>query len=71
MVIVHITSTTLVLRKKMQQEDGHEADLAEAGKLPSKSKTGWRTHTSLAQFLFKSAKKKKKKEKMTPFLRNR
>ena len=71
MVIEYIISTTLALHKKMQPEDEHEADLAEAGRLPSKNKTGWRTHTSLAQSLFNFARKKKRKEKMTPFLRNR
>ena len=57
--------------KKMPPEDEHEVDLAGVGNLPSKNKTGWRTHTSLAQSLFNFARKKKRKEKMTPFLRNR
>ena len=46
--------------KKMPPEDEHEVDLAGVGNLPSKNKTGWKIHTSLAQSLLYSAKKKRK-----------
>ena len=57
--------------KKMPPEDEHEVDLAGVGNLPSKNKTGWKIHTSLAQSLLKLAKKKRRKEKRTPFPWNR
>ena len=71
MVIVYIIFIYTELHKKMPPEDEHEVDLAEAGNLPSKNKTGWRIHTSLAQSLLKLARKKRRKEKKTPFPWNR
>ena len=53
MDIEYIISIYMVSHKKMPPEDEHEVDLAEAGNLPSKNKTGWRIHTSLAQSLLK------------------
>ena len=52
--------------KKMPPEDEHEVDLAGVGNLPSKNKTGWKIHTSLAQSLLYSEKKKRKKEERIP-----
>ena len=62
---------TLVLRKRMQQEEDHEVVLAEGGKPPNKNKTDLRTLTLPTQFLLTSAKKKKKKESWTHFPPNR
>ena len=71
MDIGYITSICTVLHKKMPPEDEREVDLAGVENPPSKNKPGWRIHTLLYQCLLYLAKKKKKKEKRTPFPWNR